>query len=153
MRAANELTDVIAPSCYSCFDYTNAVADLVIGYMGVPYQHLGGTDMTSHLQARCPERSAPRVPLQCSAVQYSDGVQRIPGALCAAPCLLALRYLPHLTLLPHPLLPLPLQSLTVRNERGAEMLDLVRHRLEVAPPVAAGSRRAFVMQTVLADDE
>ncbi len=26
---ANELTDVIAPSCYSCFDYTNGLADLV----------------------------------------------------------------------------------------------------------------------------
>jgi 7-hydroxymethyl chlorophyll a reductase len=27
---ANELNDVIAPSCYSCFDYTNALADLVV---------------------------------------------------------------------------------------------------------------------------
>ena len=26
---ANELTDVIAPSCYACFDYTNGLADLV----------------------------------------------------------------------------------------------------------------------------
>ena len=26
---ANELTEVIAPSCYSCFDYTNGLADLV----------------------------------------------------------------------------------------------------------------------------
>lgn len=26
---ANELNDVIAPSCYSCFDYPNALADLV----------------------------------------------------------------------------------------------------------------------------
>lgn len=26
---ANDLTDVIAPSCYSCFDYTNGLADLV----------------------------------------------------------------------------------------------------------------------------
>ncbi|BDA42980.1 probable coenzyme F420 hydrogenase subunit beta [Coccomyxa sp. Obi] len=44
---ANDLTDVIAPSCYSCFDYPNALADLVVGYMGVPYY---GTDMTSHPQ-------------------------------------------------------------------------------------------------------
>eukprot|EP00877_Chromochloris_zofingiensis_P003840 jgi/Chrzof1/13457/UNPLg00540.t1 len=44
---ANELNDVIAPSCYSCFDYPNALADLVVGYMGVPYQ---GKDMTSHPQ-------------------------------------------------------------------------------------------------------
>ena len=26
---ANDLNDVIAPSCYSCFDYPNALADLV----------------------------------------------------------------------------------------------------------------------------
>lgn len=35
---SNDLNDVIAPSCYSCFDYPNAVADLVVGYMGVPYK-------------------------------------------------------------------------------------------------------------------
>jgi coenzyme F420-reducing hydrogenase beta subunit len=44
---ANDLNDVIAPSCYSCFDYPNATADLVVGYMGVPFLN---TDMTSHLQ-------------------------------------------------------------------------------------------------------
>jgi len=27
---ANQLNDVIAPSCYSCFDYPNALADLVV---------------------------------------------------------------------------------------------------------------------------
>jgi hypothetical protein len=27
---AHELKDVIAPSCYSCFDYTNRLADLVV---------------------------------------------------------------------------------------------------------------------------
>lgn len=42
---ANDLNDVIADSCYSCFDYPNYLADLVVGYMGVPYQN---TDMTSH---------------------------------------------------------------------------------------------------------
>ncbi|KAL4421293.1 hypothetical protein ABPG75_010584 [Micractinium tetrahymenae] len=88
---ANDLNDVIAPSCYSCFDYPNATADLVVGYMGVPYQN---TDMTSHLQ-----------------------------------------------------------YLTVRNQRGQELLNSVRHRLEAVPPVSGGSRSAFVMQTVLADDE
>ena len=45
---ADDLNDVIAPSCYSCFDYTNACADLVVGYMGVPYNP--STPMTSHLQ-------------------------------------------------------------------------------------------------------
>lgn len=28
---ANDLSEVIAPSCYSCFDYPNALADLVVG--------------------------------------------------------------------------------------------------------------------------
>lgn len=28
---AKDLNDVIAPSCYSCFDYPNALADLVVG--------------------------------------------------------------------------------------------------------------------------
>lgn len=27
---ANDLNDVIAPSCYSCFDYPNALADMVV---------------------------------------------------------------------------------------------------------------------------
>lgn len=46
---ATDLNDVIAPSCYSCFDYTNAGADLVVGYMGAPFE---GKDvpMTQHLQ-------------------------------------------------------------------------------------------------------
>lgn len=26
---SNDLNDVIAPSCYSCFDYVNGLADLV----------------------------------------------------------------------------------------------------------------------------
>uniref|UniRef100_A0A061SGL6 7-hydroxymethyl chlorophyll a reductase n=1 Tax=Tetraselmis sp. GSL018 TaxID=582737 RepID=A0A061SGL6_9CHLO len=88
---ANELSDVIATSCYSCFDYPNALADLVIGYMGVPYQNV---NMTSHPQ-----------------------------------------------------------YITVRNERGREMLDVVRSRLEVIPTMESGGRRPFVMQTVIADDD
>ena len=32
-----KLKDVFAPSCLSCFDYTNAGADLVVGYMGAEY--------------------------------------------------------------------------------------------------------------------
>lgn len=46
---ANDLNDVIAPSCYACFDYANAAADVVVGYMGVPSL---GVDMTQHLQVR-----------------------------------------------------------------------------------------------------
>lgn len=30
----NQLKDVFAPSCMSCFDYVNSLADLVVGYMG-----------------------------------------------------------------------------------------------------------------------
>lgn len=45
---ANDLNDVIAPSCYSCFDYTNSLADLVVGYMGVPPD--GSTPMHDHYQ-------------------------------------------------------------------------------------------------------
>ena len=53
----------------SCFDYPNALADLVVGYMGVPYYKV---DMTAHPQ-----------------------------------------------------------YITVRNDRGTELLDSVRGRLEV----------------------
>ncbi|MEM7726798.1 MAG: Coenzyme F420 hydrogenase/dehydrogenase, beta subunit C-terminal domain [Cyanobacteria bacterium P01_A01_bin.45] len=34
----NQLKDVFAPSCMSCFDYVNSLADLVVGYMGAPYR-------------------------------------------------------------------------------------------------------------------
>ena len=44
---SERLKDVIAPSCYSCFDYVNALADLVVGYMAVPDQ---GVPMTHHDQ-------------------------------------------------------------------------------------------------------
>ncbi|KAL2326002.1 hypothetical protein Fmac_025060 [Flemingia macrophylla] len=89
---ANDLVDVIAPSCYSCFDYTNALADLVVGYMGVP--------------------------------KYSG-----------------------ITMTQHP------QYVTVRNERGREMLNLVENLLEITPTISAGNRRPFVMETVKADDQ
>jgi coenzyme F420 hydrogenase subunit beta len=32
-----KLKDIFAPSCLSCFDYTNAGADLVVGYMGAEF--------------------------------------------------------------------------------------------------------------------
>ncbi|KVH91056.1 Coenzyme F420 hydrogenase/dehydrogenase beta subunit, C-terminal [Cynara cardunculus var. scolymus] len=88
---ANDLVDVIAPSCYSCFDYTNALADLVVGYMGVP--KYSGISMTQHPQ-----------------------------------------------------------YVTVRNERGREMLNLVKNLLEITPTTTGGERRPFVMETVKADD-
>ena len=45
------------------------------------------------------------------------------------------------------------QYMTVRNARGAEMLDLVRDKLELLPTQSSGDRRPFVLQTVAADDE
>ncbi|GAU49108.1 hypothetical protein TSUD_13490 [Trifolium subterraneum] len=89
---ANDLVDVIAPSCYSCFDYTNGLADLVVGYMGVP--KYSGVSMTQHPQ-----------------------------------------------------------YITVRNERGREMLSLVENLLEITPTTDSGDRRPFVMETVKADDK
>ncbi|XP_050372280.1 7-hydroxymethyl chlorophyll a reductase, chloroplastic [Argentina anserina] len=88
---ANDLTDVIAPSCYSCFDYTNGLADLVVGYMGVP--KYSGISMTQHPQ-----------------------------------------------------------YVTVRNERGREMISLVEKHLEITPTISTGDRRPFVLETVKADD-
>ncbi|KNA21393.1 hypothetical protein SOVF_043290 [Spinacia oleracea] len=89
---ANDLVDVIAPSCYSCFDYTNALADLVVGYMGVP--KYSGTSMTQHPQ-----------------------------------------------------------YVTVRNERGKEMLSLIKNLIEITPTMSSGNRRPFVVETVKADDD
>jgi coenzyme F420-reducing hydrogenase beta subunit len=36
----------IAPSCFACFDYTNGLADLVVGYMGAPFD-ADSDEMTS----------------------------------------------------------------------------------------------------------
>eukprot|EP00879_Flechtneria_rotunda_P014646 GHRR01015305.1.p1 GENE.GHRR01015305.1~~GHRR01015305.1.p1 ORF type:complete len:238 (+),score=88.27 GHRR01015305.1:614-1327(+) len=88
---ANDLNDVIAPSCYSCFDYPNALADLVVGYMGVPYN---GGNMAQHPQ-----------------------------------------------------------YITIRNDRGREMLDLLGDDLIRTPAISKGDRRPLVMQTVVSDDE
>jgi len=88
---ANKLKDVIAPSCYSCFDYVNGLADIVVGYMGTPYYH---TDMTKHPQ-----------------------------------------------------------YVTVRNDKGKEMFDMIRGACDVTPSVSSGERKPFVMQTVISDDE
>ena len=44
------------------------------------------------------------------------------------------------------------QYITVRNEKGREMLDLIKERLVVTEPQSTGDRRAFVMQTLQSDD-
>ena len=40
------------------------------------------------------------------------------------------------------------QYVTVRNDRGQEMLDLVRRRLEITETTTSGNRSASVMQTL-----
>ena len=78
------LKDVFAPSCLSCFDYTNAGADLVVGYMGAGFGR---------------------------------------------------------------------QWITVRNDRGAELLALVEPELDAAPVSSRGDRRAAVQQGIEAYDK
>eukprot|EP01018_Ginkgo_biloba_P033600 Gb_34355 [translate_table: standard] len=53
---------------------------------------------------------------------------------------------PGLSMTQHP------QYITVRNERGREMLNTVRDLLEITPAVSTGNRQSFVMETVKADD-
>jgi coenzyme F420-reducing hydrogenase beta subunit len=79
-----KLKDVFAPSCLSCFDYTNAGADLVVGYMGAAFGR---------------------------------------------------------------------QWVTVRNERGAELLALVEPELDTAPVMSRGDRRQAVQQGIDAYDK
>ena len=45
------------------------------------------------------------------------------------------------------------QYITVRNDRGEEMLDAVRSKLQTYPTESSGDRRPFVLQTVEADDK
>lgn len=75
---ANDLNDVIAPSCYSCFDYPNALADLV----GPFATSLFWSDQTSlcklysacsgpsegALEANCILLFQPRTAMACSVI-------------------------------------------------------------------------------------
>ena len=45
------------------------------------------------------------------------------------------------------------QYVTVRNDRGQELLDSVKGSLETQPTVSTGDRRLLVAQTVMSDDE
>ena len=83
----------IADSCLACFDYTNALADVVVGYMGAPLDNQGAMDSA-------------------------------------------------------------LQTLTVRNGRGKEMVEaaLKSERLEVIREASGtGKWQDFAVQTVAAD--
>jgi len=79
-----KLKDVFAPSCMSCFDYVNGLADLVVGYMGAPFGW---------------------------------------------------------------------QWITVRNETGKEMLDLVMNQLDTQPVMSQGDRHQAVQQSIPAYDQ
>ncbi|OKH26016.1 hypothetical protein NIES593_02755 [Hydrococcus rivularis NIES-593] len=80
----NQLKDVFAPSCMSCFDYVNSLADLVVGYMGAPFGW---------------------------------------------------------------------QWIVVRNEKGQEMLELVREQLDTQPVMSKGDRKQAVQQSIPAYDK
>jgi len=80
----NKLKDVFAPSCMSCFDYVNSLADIVVGYMGAP---------------------------------------------------------------------LGWQWIVVRNERGQEMLDLVKDQIDTQAVMSQGNRQAAVQQSIPAYDK
>ena len=80
----DQLKDVFAPSCMTCFDYVNGLADIVVGYMGAPFGW---------------------------------------------------------------------QWITVRNDRGQEMLDLVMDQLDTQPVMSTGDRQAAVQQSIPAYDK
>jgi len=80
----NKLKDVFAPSCMSCFDYVNSLADIVVGYMGAPFGW---------------------------------------------------------------------QWIVVRNERGKEMLDMVKDQIDTQPVMSQGNRQAAVQQSIPAYDK
>ncbi|MBF2077071.1 MAG: Coenzyme F420 hydrogenase/dehydrogenase, beta subunit C-terminal domain [Synechococcales cyanobacterium T60_A2020_003] len=80
----NKIKDVFAPSCMSCFDYVNSLADLVVGYMGAPFGW---------------------------------------------------------------------QWITVRNDRGQELLDMVMDQIETQPVMSEGDRHAAVQQGIPAYDK
>ncbi len=79
-----KLKDVFAPSCMSCFDYMNGLADLVVGYMGAPFGW---------------------------------------------------------------------QWITVRNETGKQMLDLVMNQLDTQNVTSQGDRHQAVQQSIPAYDQ
>lgn len=47
LKEPEKCSGVIAKSCYACFDYVNALADLTVGYMAAPWE---GKKMTEHRQ-------------------------------------------------------------------------------------------------------
>ena len=79
-----KLKNVFAPSCLSCFDYVNSLADLVVGYMGAPFGW---------------------------------------------------------------------QWIVVRNDIGAEMLEIVKDQLDTQPVSSRGNRKQAVQQSIPAYEQ
>jgi len=52
-------TGVIAKSCYSCFDYSNALTDLTVGYMAAPWEGVPMTELTDPVFCSTPRSSIP----------------------------------------------------------------------------------------------
>ncbi len=74
----NQLKDVFAPSCMSCFDYVNSLADLVVGYMGAPFgwqwivvRNNTGQEMLDLVQAQLQTQETMSKGDRTSAVQQS----------------------------------------------------------------------------------
>ena len=76
---ANDLNDVIAPSCYSCFDYTNAGADIVVGYMGVPPN--SQTPMDQHFQYVTVRNAKGRMMLDIVRDMYVETTPPVSGGI------------------------------------------------------------------------
>jgi len=181
---ANDLTDVIAPSCYSCFDYPNALADLV-GHscsLKLPLSllaqishltktcyvfHMSHSNFTAaHSVYSCITREVAQASQHCTMISShaSHGVCHLMLKICQCGlCQFEVQasrlhcpaqvvgymgvpyYNTNMT--SHP------QYITIRNDRGQEMLDTVKSRLEIIPTMSSGDRKPFVLQTVISDDE
>jgi hypothetical protein len=63
----------IAPSCLSCFDYTNGLADVVVGYMGAPHNPNGRMDESFQTLTVRNERGAQMVDLAINAGRLMVG--------------------------------------------------------------------------------
>jgi hypothetical protein len=79
---ANDLNDVIAPSCYSCFDYPNALADLVqlsSACLSSPVRHpvpRGPRPMCHLAHAQCVMWRTPSVPCGAFPMRHVAQTQR-----------------------------------------------------------------------------
>ena len=68
---------VIGEPCRSCFDYTNGLADIVVGYMGVPYFQVPFRELPA-----CPLLQSPRVPSITSKLCGGTPIVRRGAGFC-----------------------------------------------------------------------